>query len=267
MRAALAAFRTLDPVMAELVDRHGPPELGSRRTGKGRFEQLAEAICFQQLAGKAAETIWRGVHALVEGPFLPAAVLALPPEQLRAAGLSAAKTASILDLALKVEDGTVRLDRIGRLDDEAAVAHLTVVRGIGRWTAEMFCIFTLRRLDIWPVGDLGVRAGYAHAYGWAELPTPQALMAEGDRFRPYRTLAAWYCWRSRGRQPSPPPHRSDGNGQLLDRCQPLTDDGEAHQRGQAARSCWTALAAGSTWPSISTLSGMGTARTRGLVLV
>src|SRR5262245_34165194 len=114
IQAATAAFRTLDPVMAELVDRYGPPRLSSRRTGQSRFEQLAEAICYQQLAGRAAQAIWSRVRALVPGPFTAAAVLALTPEQLRAAGLSGAKTASILDLAVKVDSGVVRLDRIGR---------------------------------------------------------------------------------------------------------------------------------------------------------
>lgn len=196
MKDAVAAFAALDPVMARLVEQHGPPALGGRRSGQSRFEQLAEAICYQQLAGKAAASIWARVRALVPGAFTPEAVLAAGYDALRGAGFSNAKALSLLDLATKVDDGTVRLDRIGRLDDDAVVEHLVVVRGIGRWTAEMFCIFTLRRLDVWPVGDYGVRAGWAKAYGLAELPTPKALEAEGERFRPYRTLAAWYCWRA-----------------------------------------------------------------------
>ncbi|HVF03767.1 MAG TPA: hypothetical protein VNA20_02905 [Frankiaceae bacterium] len=192
----LASFAALDPVMAGLADRHGPPRLGGRRTGVSRFEQLAEAICYQQLAGAAAATIWGRVRGLVAGPFTPEAVLSLAPDRLRAAGLSGAKTASILDLAAKAADGTVRLDRIGRRPDDEVVAHLTVVRGIGRWTAEMFCVFTLGRLDVWPTGDYGVRAGWARAYGLAEPPSPKELEPAGDRFRPYRTLAAWYCWRA-----------------------------------------------------------------------
>jgi 3-methyladenine DNA glycosylase/8-oxoguanine DNA glycosylase len=195
LTAALAEFVTLDPVMAALAERHGPPRLGGRRTGGSRFEQLAEAICYQQLTGKAAATIWRQVRALVP-EFTPERVVGIPPDDLRAAGLSGAKAASVLDLAAKVADGTVRLDRIGRLSDDELVAHLTVVRGIGPWTAEMFLIFTLGRLDVWPVGDYGVRAGWAKAYGLADLPSPKALQPEGDRFRPYRTLAAWYCWRA-----------------------------------------------------------------------
>jgi DNA-3-methyladenine glycosylase II len=111
-------------------------------------------------------------------------------------GLSRAKVAAIRDLAAKVVDGTVRLHRIGRLRDEDIVTSLSVVRGIGQWTAEMFLIFQLRRLDVWPVGDYDVRTGYALAYGLKQLPTPKELLAFGERFRPYRTVAAWYCWRA-----------------------------------------------------------------------
>src|SRR5262249_34748976 len=114
------------------------------------------------------------------------------------AGLSGAKTASLLDLAAKVDDGTVRLDRVGRLSDDAVIQQLVTVRGIGPWTADMFLIFTLHRLDVWPVGDYGVRVGYSRAYGLSEVPTARELAPLGDRFRPYRTYAAWYCWRVAG---------------------------------------------------------------------
>jgi DNA-3-methyladenine glycosylase II len=195
MAAAARALTALDPVMARLVTEHGPPRLGGHRRGRTRFEQLAEAICYQQLAGRAAEAIWGRVQGLADGSFTPEAVLALGPERLRRAGLSGAKAASLLDLAAKVDGGAVRLDRIGRLDDEAAVAHLVTVRGVGRWTAQMFLIFSLRRLDVWPAGDYGVRIGYGRAYGLPAPPSAQELEALGERFRPYRTLAAWYCWR------------------------------------------------------------------------
>ena len=182
--------------MAGLIDEHGPPRgLRSRRTGESRFEQLAEAIAYQQLAGKAAEAIWRRVRAAVDGPFVPAGVLAAGYDALRGAGFSNAKALSLLDLAAKAEDGTVRLERIGRLSDEDVVAELTKVRGIGPWTAEMFLIFTLGRLDVWPILDYGVQVGYGRAYGLAEPPKPKELAPLGDPFRPYRTLAAWYCWR------------------------------------------------------------------------
>ncbi|MEY2461367.1 MAG: DNA-3-methyladenine glycosylase, partial [Acidimicrobiaceae bacterium] len=172
-----------DPVMKRLIAEHGLPDLGGRRVGRTRFEQLAEAICFQQLAGKAAEAIWSRVRALVLGPFTPEAVLAVGYDALRGAGFSNAKALSLLDLAAKVAAGEVRLDRIGRLSDEAVVAELVPVRGIGPWTAEMFLIFTLKRLDVWPVGDYGVRAGYAVAYDLNAMPSAQELVPLGDRFR------------------------------------------------------------------------------------
>src|SRR6266480_2274257 len=130
------------------------------------------------------------------GDLSPDAVLAVSARRLRTAGLSWSKVAAIRDLAAKVVDGTVRLHRIGRLRDEDIVTSLSVVRGIGQWTAEMFLIFQLRRLDVWPVGDYGVRKGYGLAYGLKRLPTPKELQALGERFRPYRTVAAWYCWRA-----------------------------------------------------------------------
>jgi 3-methyladenine DNA glycosylase/8-oxoguanine DNA glycosylase len=185
-----------DSVMKRLSAEHGVPDLGGRRTGRTRFEQLAEAICYQQLAGKAAEAIWMRVRTLVDGAFTPEAVLVVGYDALRGAGFSNAKALSLLDLSGKVATGEVRLDRIGRLSDEAVVAELVPVRGIGPWTAEMFLIFTLKRLDVWPVGDYGVRAGYAVAYDLAAMPSPQELIQLGDRFRPYRTLVAWYCWQA-----------------------------------------------------------------------
>jgi 3-methyladenine DNA glycosylase/8-oxoguanine DNA glycosylase len=198
--AAARALAELDPVMGRLVDQHGPPTELARRSRRriptaGRFEELTESIAYQQLAGAAAEAIWRRVKAGVGEPFPAEAVLAAGPDRLRAAGFSAAKTASVLDLADKVSSGQVRLARIGRLADADVVAELVQVRGIGRWTAEMFLIFSLGRLDVWPVTDYGVRAGFASAYGLAALPSPGELDAVGERFRPYRTLAAWYCWR------------------------------------------------------------------------
>ena len=115
---------------------------------------------------------------------------------LRGAGLSANKLAAIRDLCLKVADGTVVLEHVGRLSDEDIIERLVTVRGIGRWTAEMLLIFELRRLDVWPVDDLGVRKGYAAIHGLPEMPVPRALQELGDPLRPYRSLAAWYCWRA-----------------------------------------------------------------------
>jgi len=161
-----------------------------------RFEQLARSIAFQQLAGAAASTIWGRVRALVPGEFTPEAVLSVDPDALTGAGLSRAKKASIVDLAEHVVDGRVALEQIGRQSDAAVVEHLTAVRGIGPWTAQMFLLFTLQRLDVWPTGDLGVRVGFGKAWGLPEAPSPVALEALGEPYRPWRSVVAWYCWRA-----------------------------------------------------------------------
>jgi DNA-3-methyladenine glycosylase II len=192
-RAAAAVARQ-DRVMARLMKRTEPFRLP--RPDSDHFAALAESILYQQLAGAAAAAIHRRFVALFDGDPTPAKVLDLHPRTLRAAGLSGSKVASIRDLAAKVRDGTVPLRYIGRRSDEEIIDRLTVVRGIGRWTAEMFLMFQLRRLDVWPVGDYGVRQGYALAYGLRKLPTPKRLEREGERFRPYRTVVAWYCWRA-----------------------------------------------------------------------
>ena len=159
------------------------------------FNALVRAIVYQQLAGRAAAAI-HGRFLQAVGPQLTAeAVLAAPLPDLRGAGLSAAKAASLLDLSAKVVDGTVPLDGIEELPDDEIVARLSSVRGIGRWTAEMFLIFQLRRPDVWPVDDLAVRRGYAGMHGLAEWPTPKELERLGEAYRPWRSVAAWYCWR------------------------------------------------------------------------
>jgi len=196
-RQASLALADLDPIMAGLVDRHGPMRVPRRPPASGRFEDLAESIAYQQLAGRAAATIWGRFRALYgPGPLDPEAVLSTPTESLRAAGLSGAKAAAIVDLARHVADGTLELERLGRLDDQQVSAQLVQVRGIGPWTAHMFLIFTLGRLDVWPIGDYGVRAGYGVAYGLATPPDPAELDGLGERFAPYRSVAAWYCWRA-----------------------------------------------------------------------
>jgi DNA-3-methyladenine glycosylase II len=182
--------------MAALLATVGPCDIRPRRPRRTHFAELARAICYQQLAGPAATAIHGRFEALFDGAPTPEAVLAAPVASLRAAGLSGAKTTSIRDLAERVEAGDVELDRVARLRDAEIVRELTLVRGIGRWTAEMFLIFQLGRLDVWPVDDFGVRKGYARIYSLAEAPKPRALEALGDSFRPYRSVAAWYCWRA-----------------------------------------------------------------------
>jgi len=191
---AAAEVARRDLVMAELMERTGRFRLPPPTTD--HFAALAESILYQQLAGAAAAAIHRRFVSLFDGQLSPEAVLAVPEKKLRAAGLSGSKAASIRDLAAKVAGGTVPLDRISRLRDDDIVARLSVVRGIGRWTAEMFLIFQLRRLDVWPVDDYGVRQGYSLVYGLPDLLKPKQLYPEGDRFRPYRTVVAWYCWQA-----------------------------------------------------------------------
>jgi DNA-3-methyladenine glycosylase II len=185
-----------DAVIRRLVAAAGPCTLGDRRS-RDHFGALVQAIVFQQLAGKAANAIHGRFVGLFDGRrVVPEAVLAAGHARLRTVGLSEAKTRSILDLASKVSDGTVPLRRISRYGDDEIVERLSSVRGIGRWTAEMFLMFQLGRLDVWPVDDYGVRKGYANAYELLELPKPKELLGLGERFRPYRSVAAWYCWRA-----------------------------------------------------------------------
>ena len=192
--AASLELAERDRVLRRLVARFGPCKIG--RSTQTHFEALTESIVYQQLAGAAAAAIWGRFRGLFDGEFSPEAVLATREVKLRGAGLSPNKASSIRDLAAKIVDGTVPVDNLTRLRDEAIIDRLVVVRGIGRWTAEMFLMFQLRRIDVWPVDDYGVRKGYARAYKLTELPKPKQLMALGERFRPYRSVAAWYCWRA-----------------------------------------------------------------------
>lgn len=192
--AAADHLRRADPVMRKIVDAVGPCGLrpGARGT---HFTTLARAICGQQLSGKAAETIWRRFCELHHNPrsIRPDDVLGMDDAEIRATGMSTAKTASIRDLARKVVDGEVRLARIGRLPDDEIIAELTRVRGIGVWTAEMFLMFRLGRPDVWPVGDLGVRNAVRRYYG---VDDPEGLDRVAEPWRPWRSVASWYLWRS-----------------------------------------------------------------------
>jgi len=163
------------------------------------FDALAESIAYQQLSGKAAATIWGRVRALYpRRKYLdPKLVLETLDERFRAAGLSRSKIAALKDLAAKTLDGTVPSARaLARMTDEEIVARLITVRGIGRWTVEMLLLFDLARPDIWPVHDYGVRKGFAKTFGRRKLPTPKQLLKFGEKWRPYRSIAAWYFWRA-----------------------------------------------------------------------
>jgi DNA-3-methyladenine glycosylase II len=185
-----------DPVLAGLIAAAGPIRI-SRRGTASHFASLVEAIVYQQLAGAAARAIHGRLLAALDDDVAPEALLALSDETLRAAGLSSNKTRSLRDLATKVLDGTVVLvpRSLSRQSDEEVIAGLSAVRGIGPWTAQMFLMFRLRRLDVWPVGDFGVRQGYGLAWK-VPMPTARELEPLGDPYRPYRTVVAWYCWRA-----------------------------------------------------------------------
>ena len=189
---AIDKVASRDPVLADLVARVGPIR-HRPRDPDGPFAALVRAIVFQQLASPAAQAIYGRVRATV-AELIPEAFGAVSDADLRAAGLSANKVASLRDLSAKVLDGSVVLTRTSRRRDDELVARLTAVRGIGRWTAEMYLMFQLRRLDVWPVDDLGVRQGYCLAWQIDPPPTAKQLEPLGDRFRPYRSIVARYCW-------------------------------------------------------------------------
>jgi len=187
-----------DPRFAELIARSRRYEI-KILPAINPFDALAESIAYQQLSGKAAATIWKRVRALFprRKHLDPKLVLATPDEKFRAAGLSRSKIAALKDLAAKTIDGTVPSSRaLARMTDEEIIARLASVRGIGRWTAEMLLLFDLGRLDVWPVADYGVRKGFAKTFGRRKLPTPKQLTKFGEKWRPYRSIAAWYFWRA-----------------------------------------------------------------------
>lgn len=193
---ARRALARREPRLRALMARCGPFALAARR-GPSPFEALAEAIVHQQLHGRAAASIFARLKALHGGaPLDPAALLATPEEALRGAGLSRAKLAAVQDLSRRALEGQVPgWAALGRLDDDAIVARFTAVRGIGRWTVEMLLIFRLGRPDVWPVDDFAVRKAYGLLFGIAE-PRPAEMRARAEAWRPWRTVVAWYLWRS-----------------------------------------------------------------------
>jgi DNA-3-methyladenine glycosylase II len=194
-RAAAKELAERDPVIARLVAEAGLPSFPV--PDETHFGTLVRAITYQQLAGSAARAIHGRLIAALGGEVEPDRLLRLSDEALRAVGLSHAKVASLRDLSAKVLDGTVELGsrQLAHQSDAEIAARLTSVRGIGRWTADMFLMFQLRRLDIWPTLDLGVRRGYGLAW---DVPTPTAkeLDLVGEAYHPYRSIVAWYCWRA-----------------------------------------------------------------------
>ena len=194
---ALRHLRQADPQLAALVERVGQFRLRPEPT-QSLFTALLRSIVYQQLSGRAAATILGRVQRLFpRSAPTPGALLEIAPDRLRAAGLSAAKTLAVRDLAARTLDGTVpSLARIRRMEDEEIIERLTAVRGIGRWTAEMLLIFRLGRPDVLPLSDLGVRKGFGLTFRRGRLPTSSMMARRGERWRPYRSVASWYLWRA-----------------------------------------------------------------------
>src|SRR3954471_8968836 len=198
VKKAIDHVSNSDPRFAALIARSRRFDVVANELVRP-FDALAESIAYQQLNGKAAATIWgRGRALYGKRKWLdPEAVLKTPEENRRACGLSGSKTAALKDLAAKTLDGTVPTRReLVRMTDEEIIQRLTKVRGIGRWTVEMLLLFDLGRLDVWPVADYGVQKGFAKTFGKRKLPTPKQFMKIGEKWRPYRSVAAWYFWRA-----------------------------------------------------------------------
>lgn len=195
-RRALAHLRRTDERIARVIESVGPCRFTHRAEGT-HFDALLRAIVYQQLSGKAASTILGRVLALYDGRYpTPRELLATPDERLRAAGLSRQKLAYMRDLARHVHEEMLPVDQLHELEDAQIIEALTAVKGIGRWSAQMFLMFRLGRPDVLPELDLGIRKGLQRAYRMRKLPTPARVQAIGARWSPYATYACWYLWRS-----------------------------------------------------------------------
>lgn len=194
IRAAQRHLRRADPVLADVIRSVGPFSI---RLEKNRFQALVRSIIAQQISGKAARSIWNRLQESIRPRRLTADVIAaIPIDELRSLGLSPQKASYVHDLAAKVSGGTVRLHRAQRMSDDEVIAELIQVKGIGVWTAQMFLIFSLGRMDVFPHDDLGVRMAIRNLYGLDDLPDKSRSLSIAQPWRPYATIAAWYCWRS-----------------------------------------------------------------------
>jgi DNA-3-methyladenine glycosylase II len=193
MKAAILHLKGSDPILSEIIDRVGAYAIQFRDPD---FETLVRSIVYQQLSGKVASVIFARLVAALKGKVSPEGILKLRPSRMRALGLSGQKTAYIRDLARHARGGTVVFEELPALADSDVIERLTKVKGIGVWTAHMFLIFALRRHDILPVGDLGIRSAMRKAYSMPDLPTPVEMERIAERWRPYCSVASWYLWRS-----------------------------------------------------------------------
>ncbi len=193
MRRAVTHLKSCDPVLAAIIERVGAPQLAHRPP---TFWALARSIVFQQLNGKAATTIFDRLEAAAGGELTAQSLLALNDEQLRTVGLSKQKASYIRDLAQRTASGELDFAALPQMSDEDVIEHLTRIKGIGVWTAQMFLMFALRRPDVMPTLDYGVRAAMKRAYRMRKLPTPARMLKIAENWRPHRSLACWYLWRS-----------------------------------------------------------------------
>ncbi len=193
MRKALNHLRKCDPILSAIIEKVGPFRM---QYGLPEFASLAETIVYQQLHGKAAETIFNRFTALAGAPLTPAGILRLSDEQLRSVGLSKQKSSYLKDLAAKTASGLLNFSDLGNLSDEDVIKHLTQVKGIGVWTAHMFLIFALRRPNILPTGDYGVQMALKKHYKKRKVPKPKDMEKIARAWEPYRSVACWYMWRS-----------------------------------------------------------------------
>ena len=193
MRKAIIHLKKCDPVLRGIIEQVGPFRM---EYGVPQFSSLAEAIVYQQLNGKAAETIFKRFAALAGDPLTPEGILKLSDAQLRGVGLSKQKSAYLKDLAQKTAAGILDFSKLPELPDEEVIEHLTQVKGIGVWTAHMFLIFSLRRLNVLPTGDYGVQMALKRHYRKRKLPKPKDMEKIARAWEPYRSVACWYMWRS-----------------------------------------------------------------------
>jgi DNA-3-methyladenine glycosylase II len=200
---ARRALMRRDPVLAAIIKSKGACGLGAVRDRFDHFAMLVRAIVFQQLSTKAATTIHNRLIAyLPDSKPTPAALATVTEAQYRTAGISRQKAAYLADLTGKVLSGALPLDSLDAMSDEEVITALTQVKGIGRWTAEMFLIFRLQRPDVLPVGDLGIVNAIQKAYRLRKKPTPDRMRKLGEAWRPYRSVATWYLWRSLDNEPT-----------------------------------------------------------------
>jgi DNA-3-methyladenine glycosylase II len=193
MRKAIDHLKKSDPVLAAIIERVGPYRI---EYGPPEFHSVAEAIVYQQLNGKAAATIFKRFAALAGEPLAPEGILKLTDEQLRSVGLSKQKSSYLKDLAAKTRGGLLDFIKLGDMPDDEVIKHLTQVKGIGVWTAQMFLIFTLKRLDVLPTGDYGIQAAMKKHYRKRKMPKPKDMEKIARPWSPYRSVACWYLWRS-----------------------------------------------------------------------